>query len=224
MTPDEQIVTQTIISITLPIIISALLAYTISRYFWDKQTDQEKIFYSNRLESLKIMFNQLGSFDDNFETFYKIIEKDMGELEDNRTDVVPNGLVKEDEEPKYTLNDIWELEDKFTNVRSRVKPFIDTMSEMQTTFYAEYKISLIYVHQTFLKNIAMYYRDTLEYSRLLLENRHYQFYMKKRLELAKKIMKYIEDVTVEKDVKQFSEFITKWKKRISELEIKLASR
>jgi len=204
--------------IIISIIVPAGIAFLIAWYFrFHTKPEYEIVYDENRLESLKVIFNQIERFDDYFKSFYEVVEKDMGILSDDKKEMVPSAFARLDETPKFTFNEVMKLEDKFKEVRLRIQDFVEQMLTIQKQFHDDFTINLNYVHVSFLNDIARYYRDSLYWCNLVLKNQPTSNILKFRMDMAKKIIKYIKNKKLQKDVILVTNFIDKWENRLSEL-------
>jgi hypothetical protein len=72
---------------------------------------------------------------------------------------------------------------------------------------------------SFLKDIERYYRDSLYWCNLVLENKPTSNILKFRMNMAKEIIKYIKVKKLEKNVSLVIDFISRWEQRLSELNV-----
>ena len=214
-----------IISVCLSAFFSGLTAYTITWYFRHRvKPKSELLFEKNHIDTMEMIFGSLHWFDYNFKIFYETIEKEMGDLTDEKKEIIPTPkFVPIDQlESGYEVVDFGESFKKskiFVQVKENLKLQIENMKSISETFSKENSIFMNYVHSSFLRNILHYYWTSLYYADWTLGNAPIQSSLEKRKELAQKIIEYVQkDDLINTYSKMIKEFIDKWEKRLEELE------
>lgn len=212
-----------ILQIIIPIIVPSIIAIIIAVYFrYYAKTEHEKVYDSNRKISLTTLFSQLNGFGDYFESFYETVEKEIIVLENGTKKIIPSAYAPFGSTVKPpTFQEVMILQNKFKNVSKRIQPYVNRMNEYKKMFDEDYSTVLNYVHVTFLKDVARFYHDSIEWCDEILKNEHHHFLLEARKEKAITIIKYIKDQKIAEDVKPVSEFISKWEKRLDDLGIKI---
>lgn len=207
------------ISTIISTITSGVLAFGIALYFRYRVKPKFEIIYdSNRQANINLIFNGLNYLDSEFESFYTIIENELGELTKEREEIIPSLKVKPKDE--WIENDpdisdfgiIIKMTEKYDGIRKNLAPMLTIMREHHKKFLQDYHINLNYLHDSFLRDVNSYYITTTYYAELLLQCQNYYSIGIKRKSEADKIIEYVNaDGSVDKTPDGIREFIYKWK-------------
>lgn len=198
------------------IIISTLMAIAITvgvSWFFRFRTKPkfEIIYDSNREENLTYVFNGLEMLDSDFGSFCEIFEDNFGLLTKEKKEIVPRPSSSSDGNITYPQG-FAETLNRLRQVKENLTPMLTRMRDNHNKFLRDYHIYHNYIHDSFLRNVSLYYWTTTYYIEWLLKGHHVVNSGEKRQTYAKKIIEYIErDTTYHKNIPSISHFVNKWK-------------
>ena len=207
---DDEIVT---------IVLSSLIALGIGLFIrYGLKPKFEIIFDDNRKANFLILFNGIQAFDSQFLSFYEILEDRMGLLRRDRREIIPRmqfaSLTPESihSQTRVDFGEISRLTSEYDEVRRNLQSILQAMRDNYDAFLKDYKLFLNYMHDTFLRDVSLYLWNTIYYSEWLLRDENLVMIADKRLELAFKIIQYLEeDGSIKMKIQNMDNFVKKWK-------------
>lgn len=206
------------VNILISLGLTTLTGVAIAAFFRYKVKPKfEIVFDSNRQSNLRLIFSGLEWFDKEFESFYKIFERDMVELTKDNEEIIPRPKFKpmdelDDGEDVIDLGTMMKMDKAFQEVKKCLEPILKRMSEQHNAFLRDYHIYLNYLHDSFLRDINNYYFTTTYYVEWVLKQQNYYSIGIERKEIAKRLIEYVEkDSSIDKKEQSIENFILKWK-------------
>ena len=201
-------------------ITSGVVAFGIAFYFkyWARPKI-EIIFDDNRKESFNSLFSNLASFDSYFQSFYEIFERDVTELKGSNKQIIPLSPImreiltaKGEKTFRVSLPQVSSsLLQNFEFTKRNLEPMLEQMRKLYKAFSDDYSYYHNYMHETFLRDVILYYASTTDYVRWVLQGQDYAVYLASRERSAFKMIWYLEgDKSIDKSFPNVMDFITKW--------------
>lgn len=194
-----------LVSFTIAVGVALFVRYKI-------KPKHEEVFDYNRKSNIVRIFGLLDHLDFQFRYFIEYFEKDMGELTKDRKTVLPERKFEKTQDGGYVVDitDTMGIGIKYEQVKPELKRLAENLRMLEKSFLSDYSIYLNYVHDSFLRDIRMYFLNTAHYAEWLLKDTHLAYLRKKRMESAKKIIEYVEKDKSLVSNPLIKKFIEKW--------------
>lgn len=161
-----------------------------------------------------MVFGILSQLDFQFEGFMIIFEQRMGPFTKDRKRILPEVEWKtESDGSKFAdISSSTEVFARYEEVKKDLEHYVKNMDDIRKQLRDDYNIFQNYIHADFLRDVDLYIFNTFYFVEWALKDAPLPTCLFKRMEYAKKIIKYVEDdKTVELSFSTISEFIIRWK-------------
>jgi len=200
------------------IVVSSIIAFGIALFVrYGVKPKFEIVYDSNRKANLTYLFNGISMFDDlDFRSFYEIFEDRMGLLTRDRKDIIPStlstGLTPTVDLRLTAFSEIGRLTAEYDVLKVDLRPILEDMKSNFEAFNQQYTFYQTYLHDSFLREVKIYFFNTYYYAEWLLQGQNLVEVADKRLESAFRIIQYLEENSlVDLDIPNMRNFIKKWR-------------
>jgi len=202
----------TVVVSTILSIMGAFLVGLYIRYY--VKPKHEEVFNYNRKVNIQRIFGLLDNLDLQLRNFIEYFEKDLGALTVDRKTVLPEKKFEKQPDGSFIadITDRTGLGKKYEEMKPELIRITENHKMLQKSFLSDYSIYQHYMHDSFLRDIRNYIRDTTHYVGWLLKDTHLGFLRTKRMESAKKIIEYVQKDKSLVTIHDINKFIERWEK------------
>lgn len=174
----------------------------------------EEVFEHNRNVNLMMVFGLLNNLDFQFEQFIIIFEKKLGPFTKYRKRILPTTEWRADPEGGEIadLSSSMDIRMTYEDVKTDLRPTVENLYKVNEQLREDYKIFENYIHANFLRDVSLYIFNTSYFAEWALKDAPLPSCMIKRMDYAKKIIKYVEsDNSIDTKYQSIDSFIKRWK-------------